>query len=344
MSDPARAFTVASDEALVQLVEGARKRLVVIAPALTTAVAEAVARRLDDLDHLGVTIILDSDPEVYRLGFGDVEALAIIRKASADALFDLREQAGVRIGLVIADETTMIFSPAARSIEAGSTSTEKPNAIVLVGAATERLAVAAGAAESEAGQDMEVGAEALEPARVEAMQADLARNPPKPFDIARKLNVFSSKVQYVEFSATNYRLMTRRLALPAELVDVADADLRKRITSRIQAPFEKIGKVDVQIGDGENTERFEVDDGWFGAARKKLEDDFTFQINNFGRVILSDDRKQFDAATRRFESIVRAYQIALKDHLEASRADFEESIIKEFSPRWAARLRTQSAG
>ena len=79
-----------------------------------------------------------------------------------------------------------------------------------------------------------MGVTALEPAKVQEMKSNLKSNPPKPFDITRKLNVFSSKVQYVEFSASNYRLTTRQIPLPQELVDVADEDLKHRITSRIR--------------------------------------------------------------------------------------------------------------
>ena len=83
MTDHSRIFAVASDEALVDLIASARKRLVVIAPALTKPVADALSRRLDDLGQLSVTVILDADPEVYRLGFGDEQALDAIRAASA---------------------------------------------------------------------------------------------------------------------------------------------------------------------------------------------------------------------------------------------------------------------
>ncbi|MCX7312466.1 MAG: hypothetical protein NTV56_12290 [Alphaproteobacteria bacterium] len=136
MTDLGRTFAVASDEALVGLISRARKRLVVIAPALTQAVADALSRRFDDLGQLNVTVILDSDPEVYRLGFGDEPALETIRAASASSMFDLREQPGVRIGIVISDDTTMVYSPVSKNIEAGSTSVEKPNAIVLSGSAS----------------------------------------------------------------------------------------------------------------------------------------------------------------------------------------------------------------
>lgn len=219
MTDPTRTFAVASDEALIGLIAGARNRLVVIAPALTKAVADAVAKRLEELEHLAVTVILDADPEVYRLGFGDQDALDAIRTASKSNLFDLREQPGVRIGVVIADGTTMVYAPVSKNIEAGSASVDKPNAIVLAGAAAaDRIASAAGADNSNDAPIQEVGNKALEPAKVAELQSNLKANPPKPFDITRKLNVFSSKVQYVEFSASNYRLMTRHIPLPPSLL------------------------------------------------------------------------------------------------------------------------------
>ena len=83
MIDSARTFAVASDEALIELILRARSRLVVIAPALTQAVADAISRRFDDLGQLDVTVILDSDPEVYRLGFGDQHALEAVRRPRA---------------------------------------------------------------------------------------------------------------------------------------------------------------------------------------------------------------------------------------------------------------------
>jgi hypothetical protein len=334
MTSDGRTFAVASDEALVGLISSARNRLVVIAPALTQAVADALARRFDDLGQLDVTVILDSDPEVYRLGFGDQAALETIRTASANSLFDLREQAGVRIGIVISDDTTMVYSPVSKNIEAGSTSIEKPNAIVLSGSATDRIATAAGSDKGDEIRPPEVGSRALEPAKVQQMQSDLKANPPKPFDITRKMNVFTSKVQYVEFSASNYRLTTRQIPLPPELVDVADEDLRNRISSRIRAPLDGIGKLEITIDHDGKSESIKVDDDWLNKERKRIEDEYTFQINNFGRVILYSDRDAFDKVTSRFKSIVEKYQDALRETLVTKQSEFEKRIVYEFSRRW----------
>jgi len=281
-----------------------------------------------------MTVILDSDPEVYRLGFGDEAALGTIRAASAKNLFDLREQSGVRIGVVISDDTTMVYSPVSKNIEAGSTSVEKPNAVVLSGSAADRIAAAAGSDTREDAPRPEVGSKALEPAKVQQMQADLKTNPPKPFDITRKMNVFTSKVQYVEFSALNYRLTTRQIPLPPELVDVADDDLRNRISSRIRAPLDGIGKLEVTVDNNGKPESIKFDDGWLNKERKRIEDEFTFQINNFGRVILYSDRGAFDKATSRFKTIVEKYQDALRDTLVTKQSEFEKRIVDEFSRRW----------
>ncbi len=91
-----RTFTTATDDSVIELVQSARQRLAVIAPGVTTVVARALADRMTDLPDLSLTIILDADPEVYRMGYGDTEALTIIRNASKAAHFDLREQPGVR--------------------------------------------------------------------------------------------------------------------------------------------------------------------------------------------------------------------------------------------------------
>jgi hypothetical protein len=52
-----------------------------------------------DIPALSLTVILDANAEVCRMGYDDSEALAIIRKASKEAMFGLREQRGVRIAI-----------------------------------------------------------------------------------------------------------------------------------------------------------------------------------------------------------------------------------------------------
>jgi hypothetical protein len=320
-----RTFAVASDQVLVGLIRDAKRRLVVVAPALSKDVAEAIVARLPDLGRLDITVILDADPEVYRLGFGEVEALEALRKASAAEHLGLREQPGVRIGVMIADDAMMIYAPVSKNIEAGSTSVEKPNAIMLDGGAARIAASVEGADE--------IGKAALQPASVEKMQADLKANPPKSFDIARKLNVFTSKVQYVEFEAKNYRLAKRQIPLPLELVDVTDDKLKARMNSRIAAPVEEV-PLEITFGPADASETLAVDQTWLDNEKARIERDYTFPIPRFGRVILYKDKERFAKDANRFVRIVEAYQKALKAHMDKSRDNFTKQIVEEYRPRW----------
>lgn len=208
-----RTFTTATDEVLLELIQAAKCRLIVIAPAVTTAVAKVLVARMTDLPTLSLDIILDADSEVYRLGYGDIEALTVIREASCRHMVELREHPGIRIGVLVSDHRTLVYSPVPRNVEAESTTEERPNALLLEYRTAEALAQAT----AVAGPQAEVGKFGLNPEQVETMVKDLEANPPQPFDLSRKLRVFRSEVQFVELKMKNAKLRSRRVQLPKEL-------------------------------------------------------------------------------------------------------------------------------
>lgn len=269
MASDERTFTVATDDAVIAMIGSAKRRLVVVAPALSQAVANALAERFDELADLDIRVIVDADAEVYRLGFGEREALKVIRDAASRSLLDLREQPGVRIGVIISDDETMVFAPVSKNIEAGSDTVEKPNAIVLRGAFAESLARAAGAERTEDSPIGEIGNAALDPKKVEAMQSDLERNPPAKFDIARRLNVFTSRVVYVEFEIKNFALGRKGVPLPDDFKTATTKALQTQISSRLRAPMAEIGAVEVVVGEGESATTLKIDNEWLRKERKK---------------------------------------------------------------------------
>jgi len=127
-----RTFTNVDDQVLKNLISRASERVMFVAPGLRKGVADALASALQKLPGK-VTVVLDIDAEVCRLGYGDQEGLVAIKAATEKAGTRLDHQAGVRIGLLIADNTTIIYSPAPLLIEGGSQNPDKPNAIILNG-------------------------------------------------------------------------------------------------------------------------------------------------------------------------------------------------------------------
>lgn len=334
-----RVFRSADDDTLIGLVKSAKGRLVFIAPALTKSVASAVADRMADLGTLSMTVILDADPEVYRLGYGDVEALDIIRKASIDAQFDLREQQGIRIAIVMSDDQTLIYSPVPRNIEAGSKTDEKPNAVFLTAGKIEAVAEAAGAGMPTADPAEpvvvpEIGTVALIPERIEETKKDLDTNQPQDFDVSRKLRMFSSQVEYVELSVTNYRLSTGKVKLPKEFGMANDKKLRDQISAQMTSPFKVIGPQTINLTDEEDSEEGEVDEQQLAAERKEIEDTFTYVVPKKGRIILKTDKETFKKQIAAFKNLVARYQDAMKAAVQKGEEAFEELLVAEFLERW----------
>lgn len=330
-------FTSASDPQIIALVSQAKRRLVVIAPALSANAAQAIAARMDDLPGISLSLIIDADPEVYRMGYGEVEALEIIRSAAAKASFRLREQPGVRIGVIISDDDTLIYSPVSQNIEAGSTTDDKPNALLLRGGLADTLAEKAGVPVDEnAIHTPEIGQDSLSMERVAKTQDDLKQNPPLPVDLTRKLNVFITRVQYVELEARGYQLSRRRANLPKEFVGMTSKDLKEQVTGRIGTPLDGIDKLNIEISIHGKTEKLSVDEQFLKDERYEIEKALTHVMPKRGRVILRKDRASFDHQIERFEAIVGAYQTALSTELEKKREQFCHSFVDEFLDRWKA--------
>jgi hypothetical protein len=228
-----KSFLSVNDAVLVDAIGRARERLVFIAPGLRPTVATALANAMATVPAGAIHLVLDVDAEVARLGYGDKDfkGMEMLQAAAAAHSLTVNHHPGIRIGLLIADETTLIYSPAAESIETDNRQPDKPNAILLQGELPKSLANACALGE-DGHATLEVGKDAIDARNVAAVKSDLAARPAKDFNVARIERVFSSMLQYVEFEIENYKLTTRTLRLDAELFGVKDEAVSKRLASR----------------------------------------------------------------------------------------------------------------
>lgn len=335
--DSGKTFTVASDPAMIELIMAAKRRLVVVAPAFSLPVANALIARFGDRPTLQMTVVMDADAEVYRLGYGDETALDRLHKESLENDFALRKQAGVRIGLIVSDDATMIFAPTPQLIEAGSKTPEKPNALVIRGDAVGQIAAAAGADETAPPGRREIGETPVKKEELAEAKQSLKDNPVQPFDISRALRVFSSKVQYVEFEAKGYKLDRKVVPLPEELMDVADTALRDQMSARIRSPLKDLKAVEIELERDGKKKKVKVDGTWLDAERKRIEDTYLYAIPGYGKIILHKDREAFEKATSAFCETIELYIAAVKSKIEGRRVAFIKSVIKEYGPRWKRR-------
>src|SRR5690606_3234110 len=140
------------------------------------------------------------------------------------------------VGLLVTDQRTLVYSPTPLLIEAGSTSEEKPNAIVISRNAdpTAALLHACGApsadnANTPPPQQAEVGRQPATPMAVETSLASLKEVPPKKFSVARIERVYESKIQFVELELTGYRLSAKRVNIPNDLLVGEEKAFKERL-------------------------------------------------------------------------------------------------------------------
>ena len=350
-------FTNAIDEGVINMIQIARHRLVVIAPAVTTPVAKALADRMTDLPHLKITVILDADPEVYRMGYGEPESLEAIGNMSEDPRIDLREEAGIRIGVVTSDDREMIFAPVNRNVEAGSIAFKRLNAIISddereAGLSGSDSDVASGSEipetdpEREASSFREIGQNVLDPSKIEEMKEDLEANPPA---LARLQPLFAPAVQFVELRMKKAILSSKTRQLPTYFRKYEDPELHQNIKSLLTMPINLTDKICVIFESYRGTlmppnangkegqkklESLSISEADLKLERTKIGKKFLHNWENRGKVILKKRKVMFKQEIDRLLSMTNAYHTALKDHVAQRRDNFREKIVAEFFESW----------
>lgn len=332
---------MATDEAIISLINAAHDRIVFIAPGLSESVASALGARMQSPDspRLSITVILDSDPEVFRLGLGTIEGVERVGAYASQNLLELRSQPGVRVGVVVADEQMMIFAPVPLLVEAGSTSIEKPNALLLTGESATAVACAAGAAGETLPQGAEIGAQAMLPQMIEAAKKDLKRSPVQPFDLSRQAQVFSSKIQFVEFSVERYQMTQKTVRIPAHLMGL-DGDLEERWRNSLRVLDEDAASVDVEVcsSDGKSTNKVNVGPKHLDGERKRIQEKYLIPVTGMGNVMFREDQAAFDDEVKSFERLLKSYHEALTDKLKSSLDGIVGQVVRRLLPSVKAKL------
>lgn len=337
-------FCAVNDDALIALISQALRRIVYIAPGLYLPVATALSKRFDEIGKLEVTLILDADEDVCRIGFGEIAALQEVHNRSKENAFFVRYQPALRIGILLADDRTLVWSPTPRSVEAAPEATDPsasaldkaPNGLFLGANPGEQIAQAVCAEGTDTHQgDAEIGTRAVSRERVAEVVKALADNPPIPVDLARVTRVFSTKLQFVELKVKGAKLARRQIRISSDLLNAdASEQLRSLLDARLRAFADfKDREFDVpmfvrgeQAFDRNGKPMLEpVSEATLSRERHAIESDFLYDVPGFGRLMERARRAEFEAR-------VSAYQTRLMAHSEGMReriAQEAEAIIRD---------------
>jgi hypothetical protein len=299
MNTPPNVLAAATPESLAQIVRSATSRLVVLAPAVARVTAEAIRERWLALGSDRVSVTLDVDPEVYRLGYGDAEALDLLEDAGATAGGLLQRHAGIRIGVVIADDRVLVFSPVPALVEAGPRDKAAPNA-VMFGGPTPALENALGVG-SAGHVTQEIGLDKATRRDIDTVRADLQKNPPQKFDLARKVRIFNAAFQFVELTMTGTNVGRRTIRVPNHLLGVTDHVTRDALRTVLTV---------LPSGHDLSGQRLE-------SMRRGLERDYLTIIPSYGYVVLREKKAKFEAQVALLKVAVQQFKEEVRTNLDA---------------------------
>lgn len=325
-------FKAVTDETLVAQIEGAQRRLVFVAPGITKPIAVALGRA-HQRSTVSVSVILDSDQDAYRVGFGDIQGLVELGRLAKEHGLTIRKQSGLRLGLVVADDIVTIWSPTPRSVE-GDPEPDEPNGIVLQGDVAATLETAVDGSPST-GQNPEIGTEPLLPEERQQIVEELKQNPPAPFDLSQKTRVFSTRFQFVECEVQGAEWTHRKMKISSLLLN---ADLPEHIKDILDTqirPYQAGSDLAIQVQsfvagqiaysrEGEPllkaTTQADLDAVWRDITKRYL-----VKMKGFGWLIRKAELEAFRAAADDYAGVLRMWVASFREEMQTH----EEELIAQ---------------
>lgn len=345
-------FQEVNDASLMKLICKAQQRIVFVAPGVHEAVAKALVKRVAEIDRLQVTVVIDPDEDVCRIGYGDAKGLELLSIYADRQCLALMAQRGLRVGVLLVDDVTLVWSPTPRSVESAplgnaATPTEgAPNGLLLGANPSEQLAHAVSAAGTERlPLDAEIGVEVVTKDCVRKTLDGLAKNPPIPVDLARITRVFSTKLQFAEFTVKGAKFSKRELKVSNDYMNAdIQGDLKGLVESRLRA-FGDFRDEEVEVPAFNNgNEIFDssqkrlkekVSEASLQRQRNELERRYLFNVPGFGRLIAKDDKQDLERLVAAYREQLKAYSEAIRQGLDAQAGKIIDEAAKLIAERAA---------
>lgn len=313
-------FCHLSSDRIAELIRAATHSVCYAAPGIQKAPALAIAEAAGRLGPEMITVSLDFDQRVLRMGYGDIDAVRVLRQAGVV----INHAPGLRSALVIVDQEGYTFTPTPLYLEAESGNEHMRNALRLsrdqvlealarLSPAAKAIAVAGEKGEQEQERiralPVEVNSDCVDDSQFEDVDNNLKAAPPVKFDLARQVHVFEPYLQYVELKLKGAAIQRRRLTIPPTIQRLGgDRDLEGRLRTTF----------DLIASDDELSSRHLED------ALKEIRENFTPSLGNpHGRVVLKSVKPHLESRIASFRETLEDHREkvgeALQDHLDESR-------------------------
>ena len=288
---------------LKEAISRAGVRVIYCAPGISQPVAALLVNARKRLGDSAVTVVLDVDDVTVRLGYGDFDGVSMLTEEGVS----VRVEPGLRVSSVICDSIGYLFSTPPLLVESPDESHVGVNAVRMT---IEQVISISSAVVPETKPDQQyqtvpsIGQEFLSDEKIERVAQSLEENPPQKFDIARKVNVFNSFIEFVELKLTGLHIARHTVQLPRELVMALrdDATAKRLLTT-------------FRLVDGDSKVAKEA--ALIDQKVRQLREKFTRSLgDDIGSVMLRSKRVEFEAGVAFLKSEIFEFQTRVVDRLD----------------------------
>ena len=308
----------------------AQRSVCYAAPGVHQKPADAMAALANRIGPELITVCIDFDERVLRMGFGDLSAVEILR----DAGIIVTSTPGLRTGLVIVDDQGYIFTPTALYLEAEQGGIDAPNALRLsrdqateaqarLSPAAKAIAVArANTAEERARlkeQAVEIKSTQVDEAKIGEVSERLKEAPPVSFDVARQVRIFEFYLQYVDLRLTGAAIHRHRISIPRRIQNLGSYG---KVPEGLRTTFDLIERESELSSKPIEDELNEIRKNLTQALGKE-----------HGRVILKSRKPLLEKRLTQLRAKLESYQGELKQKLQKQLDASRAAIVNYYLPR-----------
>ena len=318
--DPVPLFTTLTPERISQEIGAAKRRVILAAPGILSTIADSIILAHQRLPRGSIQVVLDVSAAVSRLGYGEHGAVDRLVKAG----ISVRQEPGLRLGVLICDDHGWSYASAARLVEAEPTEEAHVcNAIALTEAQVLALRAelpAATAQNQHASEEATpvIGATPVERESLDRVQRALEIAPPQQFDLARQTSVYHAFVQFAELTFEGFSLQSRRVKLPNSLPVIASRD--RALKNRISASLKLLDSMEKPPALKDIEDRLE-----------DLRKAYLLPVGKAGRVILKGKRAEFEDELAQIQNDLKQCTVSLKGDIEIALNNVMESLVPDLS-------------
>ena len=323
-------FLTIDSRYIADKIHSAQSKVIYVSPGLDEVVASALINTAKRIGLDNVTVIVDVSQKVCRFGYGIIDGITLLQENR----IPIKEAPGIRIGALVYDSCGLIISPTPLLIEAGSEDQSAPNAMTVTSDQVKKIIDSVIPPDStKSNQQPEIGATEASAAKIEKVHQALVENPPQKFDLARKVQVFSTQIEFVEIKLRGCEIQRHTVSLPTDLL-VGKVDISTK--RQLRAGFTIIEKGSRLSGDSIRNELNEL---------KKM---FTRPIPKYGNVLLKSKKKLFNEAVKNLEDSIEKFQKDveknLKDELKKARERLQKMLVPAMTKNPPVDLSAQIQG